>query len=129
MLENVIILVYKLWFGHNVKVQSSQLIAEWSLPGCSILPQRNVSSLTKRGAGGRSSFSGIVATVFGATGFFGRYIVNRLGEPNSEMNSILTSQISDNKSILTSQISVLCEGLWIDELPVVNNEPAAAQLW
>lgn len=44
------------------------------------LLQRDLSSETKVGAGGRSSFSGIIATVFGATGFIGRYIVNRLGE-------------------------------------------------
>ncbi|XP_019399756.1 PREDICTED: NADH dehydrogenase [ubiquinone] 1 alpha subcomplex subunit 9, mitochondrial [Crocodylus porosus] len=37
------------------------------------------------GRSGRSSVSGIVATVFGATGFLGRYIVNRLGRIGSHI--------------------------------------------
>ncbi|KAL5007556.1 hypothetical protein ScPMuIL_016362 [Solemya velum] len=43
-----------------------------------------VSSL-RRGRGGRSSFSGIVATVFGASGFVGRYVVNKLGKIGSQV--------------------------------------------
>jgi NADH dehydrogenase (ubiquinone) 1 alpha subcomplex subunit 9 len=39
----------------------------------------------KRGRGGRSSFSGIVATVLGASGFTGRYVVNRLGKMGSQV--------------------------------------------
>ncbi|XP_072857044.1 NADH dehydrogenase [ubiquinone] 1 alpha subcomplex subunit 9, mitochondrial isoform X2 [Pogona vitticeps] len=37
------------------------------------------------GRSGRSSVSGIVATVFGATGFLGRYLVNHLGRIGSQV--------------------------------------------
>ncbi|ESP01733.1 hypothetical protein LOTGIDRAFT_95075, partial [Lottia gigantea] len=39
----------------------------------------------KRGRGGRSSFSGIVATVFGSTGQLGRIIVSKLGRVGSQI--------------------------------------------
>ncbi|XP_061180276.1 NADH dehydrogenase [ubiquinone] 1 alpha subcomplex subunit 9, mitochondrial-like isoform X2 [Saccostrea echinata] len=52
------------------------------------LQKRNAGSdlaACKRGRGGRSSFSGVVATVFGASGFMGRHIVNRLGKIGSQV--------------------------------------------
>ncbi|XP_063960778.1 NADH dehydrogenase [ubiquinone] 1 alpha subcomplex subunit 9, mitochondrial-like [Lytechinus pictus] len=42
-------------------------------------------SLVPKGRGGRSSFSGIVAAVFGGNGFLGRYIVSRLGREGSQV--------------------------------------------
>ena len=48
------------------------------------LPRIRVERLAK-GTGGRSSFSGNVVTVFGATGMMGRIICNRLGKEGSHM--------------------------------------------
>ncbi|XP_067000318.2 NADH dehydrogenase [ubiquinone] 1 alpha subcomplex subunit 9, mitochondrial [Anabrus simplex] len=42
-------------------------------------------SALRRGTGGRSSFNGIVATVFGASGFLGRYLCNRLGKIGTQL--------------------------------------------
>ncbi len=39
----------------------------------------------KRGTGGRSSFNGVVATVFGASGFVGKYVCNRLGKIGTQV--------------------------------------------
>ena len=41
--------------------------------------------MLKRGTGGRSSVSGHTATVFGATGLVGRYVVNALGREGTRM--------------------------------------------
>ncbi|KAL1129932.1 hypothetical protein AAG570_012876, partial [Ranatra chinensis] len=38
-----------------------------------------------QGTGGRSSFNGIVATVFGSSGFLGRYVCNRLGKIGTQL--------------------------------------------
>ncbi|XP_031830105.1 NADH:ubiquinone oxidoreductase subunit 39 [Nomia melanderi] len=39
----------------------------------------------KRGTGGRSSFNGVVCTVFGASGFIGRTVCNRLGKIGTQL--------------------------------------------
>lgn len=43
-------------------------------------------SLAARGSGGRSSVSGIAATVFGSTGFLGRYVTSHLGRIGSQVS-------------------------------------------
>lgn len=67
-------------------------VPDYNVEACSpkskiMIKQRHVSDLAirnkkiiqRQGPGGRSSNDGITATVFGATGFLGRNVVNSLG--------------------------------------------------
>ena len=66
------------WFRNSSLVNTKFLTAQ-SVLFSPLLSHSAPLSLIVRRDGGRSSVSGIIATVYGSTGFIGRYIVSRLG--------------------------------------------------
>ncbi|KAJ3286248.1 hypothetical protein HK104_009126 [Borealophlyctis nickersoniae] len=86
----------------NAQVVRNEITWNWScnavFPQPSRIPvptQRGITDIVTRkatgelylksGPGGRSSVSGYTATVFGSTGFLGRYLVNNLGKQGTQV--------------------------------------------
>ncbi|KAK2580195.1 hypothetical protein KPH14_012459 [Odynerus spinipes] len=53
----------------------------------------------KRGTGGRSSFNGVVCTIFGCTGLVGRYVCNRLGKIGTQLIIPHRTNFYNNKQL------------------------------
>ena len=72
--------------------------------------------------GGRSSVSGITATVFGATGFLGRYVVNRLGKTGTR---VVVPFRGDEKDV--RHLKVMGDLAAPNELPMMKRLGAATK--
>lgn len=70
--------------GANRNVTSTASYSNGDVDAPRELKTTNLAAM-KRGTGGRSSFNGMVVTIFGSTGFLGKYVANRFGKIGSQM--------------------------------------------
>ncbi|PNW77389.1 hypothetical protein CHLRE_10g434450v5 [Chlamydomonas reinhardtii] len=74
----------------------------------------------KLGPGGRSSVSGITATVFGANGFLGSYIVNELAKRGSQV--VCPFRSTENEAMHLKQMGDLGQIVLLPELDIRNDD-------
>ncbi|KAG2448737.1 hypothetical protein HYH02_006091 [Chlamydomonas schloesseri] len=74
----------------------------------------------KLGPGGRSSVSGITATVFGANGFVGSYIVNELAKRGSQV--VCPFRSTENEAMHLKQMGDLGQIVLLPELDIRNDD-------
>ena len=74
------------------------------------------------GNGGRSSNSGITATVFGAYGFVGRYLINELGKSNFfDMDYFFFNTLAVIlTSFFTHYTITSCRSMWIESVCAIS---------
>ncbi|KAG2187895.1 hypothetical protein INT44_000645 [Umbelopsis vinacea] len=70
--------------ANAIKASASSLEQKRNLHDL-MLRKKTGQPFTRQGAGGRSTSNGHVATVFGCTGFLGRYVVNRLAQQGTQV--------------------------------------------
>ncbi|KAG1674228.1 hypothetical protein FOA52_013848 [Chlamydomonas sp. UWO 241] len=72
------------------------------------------------GAGGRSSASGVTATVFGGYGFVGSYVVNQLGKRGSQV--VVPSRTTDIKTQHIRQMGDLGQIIILNEFDIKDDD-------
>ncbi|EFJ44232.1 NADH:ubiquinone oxidoreductase 39 kDa subunit [Volvox carteri f. nagariensis] len=77
-------------------------------------------TVEKHGPGGRSSVSGVVATVFGSNGFVGSYIVNELAKCGSQV--VCPFRSTENEAMHLKQMGDLGQVVLLPELDIRNDE-------
>lgn len=77
-------------------------------------------TVDKHGTGGRSSVSGITATVFGANGFLGSYIVNALAKHGSQV--VCPFRSTENEAMHLKQMGDLGQIVLLPEMDIRNDD-------
>ncbi|GLC37331.1 hypothetical protein PLESTB_001135500 [Pleodorina starrii] len=92
----------------------------WAAAAASSREYSSLLTAEKHGPGGRSSVSGLVATVFGSNGFVGSYIVNELAKRGSQV--VCPFRSTENEAMHLKQMGDLGQIVLLPELDIRDDE-------